>query len=443
MPEGSKFVPFLPMIKESKSMPKSGILALILGLALLAAVITGCVGKSVTTDTIPPQISISFPANNANLSGDTVLVTLTTFDNKGVAHVDFYVDGLLSYADSSAPFNYPWLILVYDDNTVHTLVATAYDAAGNNTSDSISVTVQVASGFHFISSAATSGVAYYNLFLSGNYAFLAEQGDGIEIFDISNPANPRLVSFYATGGGLANGVFVSGNYLFIAYGDQGLHLLDVTNPAAPVFRSSLILAGSPDIENVFVLGNYAYLAAKNSGMYIVDISNPDTLVQLGQYNTGSGIAYDLVVIDTLAYIAYGGAGMEIVNVKLPLLPVQVGNFTPAGSGVVRRLDIVGNRAYLALQNSGLEIVNITNPASPVSLGMYNPGFFLTGVDVDGLLAYLAKRDDGVEIVNVSNPASPSSVNFYNTEGQANNLIFRNSFVYIADQTSLTVLRYVP
>lgn len=425
-------------------MPKPKIYILILGLFFSLAVIFACTKRVVVSDSLPPVVQIIFPADSDTLSGDTVLVTVSASDNQRVAKVEFYVDGVLNFTDFSLPYRFPWIILVLNDNTVYTLSAVAYDAAGNSDTFTISVTVRVTPGFYFISSITTALVSYYNLFVWGNYAAVAEQGDGIEIFDISNPASPKSVSFYGTGSGLAQGVFVSGNYLFIAYGAVGLHVLDVSNPSAPVFKSSLDLPGFADVENVFVAGNYAYLAAKNSGMYVIDISNPDTLVQRSQYNLGSGIAYDIKVRDTLAYIAYGGEGLEIVNVKNPDNPVFVGRYIPAGFALVRRLHVVGNRAYLALQNSGLDIVNISNPASPSQLGNYNTfNSFFTGVDVDGNTAYLANRDDGVEIVDVTSPASPSSITFYNTEGQANNLVFRNSFIYVADQFSLTVLRYVP
>ena len=423
-------------------MPKLKLFSLAIALTLVF--IFGCGKKSVVSDFIPPTVQIAFPADSATLSGDTVFVTVTASDDKGVARVDFYVDGETLFTDFSSPFIFPWLILVYNDSTVHTLSAVAVDGAGNADTFTISVTVRVAPGFYFISATTTAATSYYNLFVWGNYAAVAQQGNGLQIYDISNPADPKFLSSYSTGGGSANGIFVSGNYLFIAYGQEGLHILDVSNPASPIYRSSLVLPGFADVENVFVAGNYAYLAAKNSGLYIVDLSNLDTLVALSQYNLGSGIAYDIKVIDTLAYIAYGDVGLEIVNLKNPLIPAFVGRYTPAGSALARRLDVVGNRAYLALQNAGLDIVSLAVPTAPVQLGNYNTfNSFFTGVQVDGNNAYLANRDDGVQIVDVSLPATPSSINFFNTEGQANNLVFRNSFIYVADQSSLTLLRYVP
>ena len=91
-------------------------------------------------DTVPPTVSITSPGNGATVSG-TVAVTATATDNVGVARVEFYVDGVLKNTDTAAPWSWNW-----DTNTAtngtHTLVASAFDAAGNtNNSAGVVVTV--------------------------------------------------------------------------------------------------------------------------------------------------------------------------------------------------------------------------------------------------------------------------------------------------------------
>ena len=50
-----------------------------------------------------------------------------------------------------------------------------------------------------VSRAYIGGTAY-GLELSGNYAYLALNGFGLRVFDISNPADPVEVGYYETGG---------------------------------------------------------------------------------------------------------------------------------------------------------------------------------------------------------------------------------------------------
>ena len=61
------------------------------------------------------------------------------------------------------------------------------------------------------------------------------------IFNISNPASPALVHQYTAGGEVYN-VSVSGSLAYITTALNGLEILDISNPAQPLriaqYRSS-------------------------------------------------------------------------------------------------------------------------------------------------------------------------------------------------------------
>ena len=72
----------------------------------------------------------------------------------------------------------------------------------------------------------------FGVAVSGNYAYVAIEWAGLQVIDVSNPANPRRVGGYDTGGH-AWGVAVSGNYAYVADREGGLQVIDVSNPAKP------------------------------------------------------------------------------------------------------------------------------------------------------------------------------------------------------------------
>jgi hypothetical protein len=100
-------------------------------------------GTTATTDTTKPSVSITSPTGGATVSG-TATVAASASDNVGVTRVDLYVDGRLTSSDSTAPYSFAWDTTALADGS-HTLVARAYDAAGNEGVSS-SVTVQVGNG---------------------------------------------------------------------------------------------------------------------------------------------------------------------------------------------------------------------------------------------------------------------------------------------------------
>lgn len=91
-------------------------------------------------DTEPPTVSITSPADSAEVSGN-VTITADADDNEGVSIVDFYVDDTQVGDDGEAPYEYLWDASGAEPGSEHTLEAAAYDEAGNEAWDSITVTI--------------------------------------------------------------------------------------------------------------------------------------------------------------------------------------------------------------------------------------------------------------------------------------------------------------
>ncbi|WP_343051543.1 S8 family serine peptidase [Pseudaquabacterium terrae] len=91
-------------------------------------------------DTTAPTIGIINPLASASVSG-VVPVDVQASDNVGVTKVELRVNGSLVATDTSAPFAFSWNSATVS-NGMKSLVATAYDAAGNSkASTALSVNV--------------------------------------------------------------------------------------------------------------------------------------------------------------------------------------------------------------------------------------------------------------------------------------------------------------
>jgi peptidoglycan/xylan/chitin deacetylase (PgdA/CDA1 family) len=93
------------------------------------------------SDTTPPAVSVTAPANGAAVAGIVNVVADAT-DDVAVDHVDFLVDGSLAGTSTSGPFSFGWNSRNVANGT-HTITARAVDTAGNATTSS-TVTVTVA-----------------------------------------------------------------------------------------------------------------------------------------------------------------------------------------------------------------------------------------------------------------------------------------------------------
>src|ERR1700722_13734326 len=85
-------------------------------------------------------------------------------------------------------------------------------------------------------------------------------------------------------GGFAEGITVSGNYVYLANDTDGLRVYDVSNPANPI-NVCHTNDGSSAID-VVVSNGYLYLANYDDGLRIYDNSVPTNLVNVGHINNG-------------------------------------------------------------------------------------------------------------------------------------------------------------
>jgi hypothetical protein len=114
--------------------------------SLFSLLLVGCPGEDIT----PPEVSIIAPADGDTIAGPTTIRANAT-DNKRVARVEFFVDGVRIGIDSSPSghvFEYAWLGAMRP-GTAYTLTCSAADDAGNrNSSPAITVHVSSTAGTH-------------------------------------------------------------------------------------------------------------------------------------------------------------------------------------------------------------------------------------------------------------------------------------------------------
>jgi hypothetical protein len=153
-----------------------------------------------------------------------------------------------------------------------------------------------------------TGGAIYDVFVKDNYAYCAS-GSGLLIFDVSNPSNPQLVGKLLLPD-IAHGVYVSGNYAYVADFGAGLRVIDVSNPTNP--REVGYFKTSGWAFDVYVSGNYAYVADRWAGLRVIDVSNPTNPREVGYFDT-PGEAEGVYVSGNYAYVADMSGGLFILR----------------------------------------------------------------------------------------------------------------------------------
>ena len=154
---------------------------------------------------------------------------------------------------------------------------------------------------------------------------------GLVIIDVDSPLAPIVSAIVPLVDGRASALQF--RYLFVT-DSYGLRVVDVTDPANPLLVSD---AAVPirDAERVYVARTYAYVAARTQGLAVIDVWNPEAPQLVEFFDAGGQLrdTRDVVVGATnaslFAYLADGEAGLKVVQLTAPDSQPNFYGFSPA------------------------------------------------------------------------------------------------------------------
>lgn len=283
---------------------------------------------------------------------------------------------------------------------------------------------------------ATLGNNYTKLAISEDIAYIADRNLGIEIFELSQPANPVRVYLYSPMG-FVDAVAVSGNYAYVAAGLGGVRVVDISDLSHP--REIGAYETNAYATGIVVLGDYAYVityasTVVSSGLHIINVSNPSEPKEESFYAI-RGMAQDIVVSGNIAYIA-DEWGLVLIDVSNPASPLELSSMDFAHGDAAQAtmatwgVDVSGDMAYVT-HGDKLEVIDVSNPRKPVMVGFYKPPERTKSgaVTVGGNFAYVTMVP-GLQVVDISDPKNPKGVGSYNLSAPER-LAFTNDTIYVA------------
>ena len=280
----------------------------------------------------------------------------------------------------------------------------------------------------FVYYESTTGDAY-DVYISGDYAYLAEYYSGLVVIDISDPTNPGMPIYENTTGN-SQGVYVSGDYAYIADGDSGLvviNISDPTNPGTPIYENT-----TGNSHGVYISGDYSYIADGDSGLTVIGISdptNPGTPI----YEDTTGSAYDVYISGDYAYVADFSSGLVVIDISDPTNPETIVYEDTTGSS--HGICVSGDYAYIADGDSGLVVIDISDPTNPGTPIYEDTTKYAFDVYVSGDYAYVTDNTSGLVVIDISDPTNPESPVYEDTMGYALGVYVSGNYAYVADGTS--------
>jgi len=291
----------------------------------------------------------------------------------------------------------------------------------------------------------TSGIVK-DLFVSGDYLYVAAGDAGLRVIDVSDPSNPKEVGYCDTPGE-AVGVYVSGSFAYVAAGDAGLRVIDVSDPSNP----KEVGYYNASVREIHVSGSYAYVIHEEE-LLVIDVSDPSDPKSVGYYYYGGGWNYlarpvGVYILGSYAYIIYEeewtleqaiihpppeGGSLCIIDISDPSNLKLVGS---CSTYVPQGIYVSGSFAYVAAGDAGLRVIDVSDLSNPKEVGslditLYNE--FAIEVQVSNSRAYVVDLIHGLRVIDVSDPSNPEKITElgYGVR-QASGIYVSGSYAYVA------------
>ncbi|HUT80380.1 MAG TPA: hypothetical protein VMZ29_04180 [Candidatus Bathyarchaeia archaeon] len=283
----------------------------------------------------------------------------------------------------------------------------------------------------FLASVPTAGYAV-DVLISNNYAYVSQSIQGVAIINIVNPKKPFFVQNLNPGGNVLE-VGIRSNLLHIITEYNGFYLYDVSNPYSPTMISHW--EDDKFHKGISVLNKHALLATWGVGLQILDLTFTSSPILIGTWDESSsytnGVDSAFINGQKIAFLASTSHGLEIINFTIPQHPVKLSSYSSLGS--IFDVTVKDNIAYCSCYDHGLVMLDVSNPSSPVQLFTYDTEGYTVDAAVDGSFAIFADRYEGIKIFNVENPASPLYLASILDHGLAEKVEIVDDFAYLADR----------
>lgn len=260
---------------------------------------------------------------------------------------------------------------------------------------------------------------------NGHLFLFAVPDSGIHIYRLDGPGQLTGVTFVPFGNPRRGTVEGSFGYFLSA---AGLRIFDVANPSAPNPLGDVALPWPNDVR---VDGDFAFVVDQDDGLVVIDVSRP------AQPQRITHLPLDftpntLEVIDDHAYVANTAGDLVVIDISNPASPTTVTILEADPNGNGRRMAPMGDHLLRANGRTGLRITDISAPTEPEDIGVYATQVAAHAIRRQGDYLYVASAEKGVKIVDISEPTVPFEAAFYDTLGEARDLAVNGNTAYVAD-----------
>jgi hypothetical protein len=247
-----------------------------------------------------------------------------------------------------------------------------------------------------------------------------EVGGGIDIYNVANPASPKLISQWRTVGGGVHRFDFDGRYAYISPTAEGyvgniVMIVDLSDPAKPIEVSRWWLPGQwqgggedypwhdwvpPRCHHPLRHGDRLYVSYWHHGFVILDISDPSKPTLLSHYNTSPAFPHPTHTCLVMPTPLKGRNVMVVAD-------EDVAKLWPAAPSFAWVFDITKERCPVPISTFQVPGLDPDGTPQPPMTGCHQPSERFSGTIVP--FAWFAQ---GLRLVDFADPFSPHEIGYF-------------------------------
>jgi hypothetical protein len=228
-----------------------------------------------------------------------------------------------------------------------------------------------------------------DLAIQGDTAYVAAGPGGIEIVDVTDPANPASAGWVPFQEDVVSLEAVDDVLYFV-----GGRLFGTWTPGdAEATTIGLQLATTTALT---VAGDYAYAGERANSIYVVYVPDPKKPLLISTTLVNGTVEHIIARGEHLFLLTSSSSnanGLEVYQLPTPINPVPFGSLNLSARPF--RAALSGDYLYVAVGFAGLEVIDVSDPASPVRIGSVPSEGASVGTVVSGGLVFVADGAGGL------------------------------------------------
>lgn len=244
----------------------------------------------------------------------------------------------------------------------------------------------------------------------GNTLAVGSSGAGVTLFSIADAANPTPLSSLPLPSPAPGEIVMNGSRSFFPHGD-GVQLGDLSNPANPLYGSYILNEGP--VTRVARSGHIAYLGTPERGLIVMNYADPANPVEIANYDLPDfAEVADLLVEGNTLYMLEKGtfvgqqSKLIIFNVSNPAAPLPWSTTVVQPGAQLLRLAKLGNHLGVTSYDR-LTLVNVSNAGAPAIKGHFVLPPFCRDLTLAAGHFVVACGSNGTIIINPANVNAPT------------------------------------